>query len=403
MAYRAQATLRLANRDHAEALYWGEKAIALAEGFDDMFVLAMAHIAVGSAWLFLDYERGHSYLERRLKLEYENGSAIQIANLYAYLGASSVELYRFNQAERYLSEGIDFVADQGLDIFVRFMRAWLALSYIYLGRWNEADELINRLLQSQPGAAIRRIPTLVALGRLRARQGDPGAQVALEAALQLAIETGTLQHLGLVYAARAEAAWLVGDRQRTLEEARAVYDLAVSKRHPWFTAELAFWRWQAGDEVSPPDWAAKPFVLQMAGEWHAAADEWERLGCPFEQARALAAGDSHAQIAALQIYEQLGAQTAAEGLRRSLQGIGGLRLPRKPRASTRQNPFGLTHRQVEILALLIEGLSNADIAARLHISPKTTDHHVSAILTRMDVRTRQAAAALAKEHPSFNK
>ena len=57
---------------------------------------------------------------------------------------------------------------------------------------------------------------------------------------------GHLQRLGHVHAARAEAAWLAGDTERTLEEARAVYDLALEKRHLWFAGELAYWQWKAG-------------------------------------------------------------------------------------------------------------------------------------------------------------
>jgi hypothetical protein len=102
---------------------------------------------------------------------------------------------------------------------------------------------------------------LVALGRLRARRGDPGVYTALDEALDLAIGADNIQRLGPVYAARAEAAWLAGDHERTVQEARAVYDLAVSKQHPWMTGELAFWRTRAGDTVAPPDWIATPFAL----------------------------------------------------------------------------------------------------------------------------------------------
>jgi DNA-binding NarL/FixJ family response regulator len=148
---------------------------------------------------------------------------------------------------------------------------------------------------------------------------------------------------------------------------------------------------------------ARPFALQIRGDWRAAAAEWERLGCPYEQARALAGGDAGAQVAALGIFERLSAWTAADELRQTLRAAGTLHLPRKPRTATRQNPFGLTGRQVEILALLVEGLSNAEIAARLLISFKTVDHHVSAILNLLDVHTREAAAGLARQHPYFIK
>ncbi len=60
-----------------------------------------------------------------------------------------------------------------------------------------------------------------------------------------ALPGGHLQRLGHVHAARAEAAWLVGDTERALVEARAAYPLAVEKRHLWFAGELAYWQWKA--------------------------------------------------------------------------------------------------------------------------------------------------------------
>jgi DNA-binding NarL/FixJ family response regulator len=52
--------------------------------------------------------------------------------------------------------------------------------------------------------------------------------------------------------------------------------------------------------------------------------------------------------------------------------------------------------QQHVLALLADGLSNADIAARLVISPKTADHHVSATLAKLEVHSRSEAAAVAR-------
>ena len=55
----------------------------------------------------------------------------------------------------------------------------------------------------------------------------------------------------------------------------------------------------------------------------------------------------------------------------------------------------LTRRQLEILELLTNGLRNTEIAERLYLSPRTVDHHVSAILTKLNARSRTEAAQIA--------
>jgi DNA-binding NarL/FixJ family response regulator len=137
----------------------------------------------------------------------------------------------------------------------------------------------------------------------------------------------------------------------------------------------------------------------IEGDWRAAALEWERIGCPFERALALALaeGNEEAQLSALSIYDELGAQPAAKALRQTMrrQGIKGI--PRGPRPVTRANPEGLTAREMQVLELMVEGLSNADIARRLSVSAKTVDHHVSSVLSKLNVHTRQQAASLARK------
>jgi DNA-binding NarL/FixJ family response regulator len=70
---------------------------------------------------------------------------------------------------------------------------------------------------------------------------------------------------------------------------------------------------------------------------------------------------------------------------------------RSPRPSTRRNPALLTARELEVLSLVAQRLRNVEIAERLHLTEKTVDHHLSAILGKLGVRSRTEAAAAAAE------
>jgi DNA-binding CsgD family transcriptional regulator len=239
---------------------------------------------------------------------------------------------------------------------------------------------------------------LLILGKVRARRGDPGAATALDAARELIlVPGGEWLRIEQVAAARAEWRWLKGDIPGCLQEAEIASHPASESSGGWYSGEVAIWLWRGGGLSEAPIGIAAPYALEIAGEWQAAATEWERLGCPYEQALALADGDDTALLAALTILERLGAAPAAEIVRRRLRIAGVRGLPRGARPATRANPFGLTNRQLEILGLLAEGLHNAEIATRLSTTTKTVEHHVSAVLAKLDVRSRAEAIRLAYE------
>lgn len=132
----------------------------------------------------------------------------------------------------------------------------------------------------------------------------------------------------------------------------------------------------------------------MTGQWRAAAQEWEKIGCPYERAEALTHGDETARRAALDIFMALGAAPAADRTRSQLRASGVTDLPMRNRAAPSDVP--ITRRQREVLALVAEGLTNAQIAERLFISEKTVGHHVSAVLQRLQARSRTEAVAVAR-------
>ena len=137
-------------------------------------------------------------------------------------------------------------------------------------------------------------------------------------------------------------------------------------------------------------------MRSIGGDWRGAADAWSALGFPYETADALSeADDDGARLDALAGLDDLGAARAAWRLRRRLRDAGVRRIPRGPRPATRAGIAGLTPRQADVLALLEEGATNAEIARRLVIAPKTVDHHVSAVLAKLGVSSRREAAAAA--------
>lgn len=131
----------------------------------------------------------------------------------------------------------------------------------------------------------------------------------------------------------------------------------------------------------------------MAGRWRQAADIWEAIGCPYEVGLSLSEGSTEAMREAVEIFDSLGARPMAGRVRDRLRALGVRSIPRGPVRSTRENLAGLTNRQVEVLELIDDGLSNGEIADRLFISKKTVEHHVSAIYSKLGVDSRTEAAA----------
>ena len=397
MAYSNRAQLSMLADNTAEAVRWGELAFALAESLRDAETLVHALNNVGTALLTAQDDQGRVHLERSLQLALERGWEEHVARAYTNLACCAVMIRDYPQAKHFLQEGLVYCAEHDLDSWATYMEAWQARASFEQGNWDDAAQKATRVLERYRLPAAAKIPALVVLGWVRIRRGDPGSVALLDEARILALATGELQRIVPVAAVRAEAAWLRGNQEQCLAEARVGYDLALTHTYPWKLGELSLWMWRAGGLTKAPGPIAEPFARQIAGDWQGAAALWAQIGCPYEEALALADGDAAAMRNALALFERLGAQPALALVRRRLrqQGIAGI--PRGPRPSTRTNQAGLTTRQLEVLQLMAEGLSNAEIASRFFTSPKTVEHHVSAVLAKLGVHSRVQALSAAHQ------
>ena len=308
-------------------------------------------------------------------------------------------LFRFgalDELEACVEEGMPYVRERGFWSHAYGLELHRCAALMRRGRWEPAEAGLVALVDDVDDPGMLYAYSAPLLGRLLARRGEAGAAPMLAAAWGRALRQRLL--IGLAYAglASVERAWLVGDPASARRIAEVLEPRTRHAGAAPFRAELLRYLARIGLEAEPFDGCPEPWAAGLRGDWQAAAEGWEAAGDPYEQALELAeSGEPEPTLEAVRILDGLGA-TAAEIARDRLRTMG-TPVPRRPQAATRANPAGLTGRQLAVLGLVSEGMTNAEIADRLVVSVRTVDHHVAAVLGKLGVRSRREAAAAAHE------
>ena len=395
LASRAQVAMSDYDMEMAHDLASQAEDMARRLGRTDIISHALSTMSLTSLF---DSARMNKMYEDSIKAAQNAQSPVNLVRCYANGGVVNWYGLRFQDALDLCEKAISTAYETDTTEQIEFHRGYRAYNLERLGRWDEALEeaadVLSRPLESASPAIMLRL----AMARISIRRGESdGADEEADIIERLGLEEDR-RHVCDVAAFVAERAWLgLSDP----DAAQKVMDAALAEPiKPMLVEEL--WDWQRRLTPSRPVLESAdlhaPYRAAMAGDWEGSAEGWKKAEDPYHEALALADGSGPAVARSLEILDRLGAgkvrdQVLAQAKARDLM----VDQPVKSRQSTREHPAGLTKRQMDVLTLMNDGLSNAEIGERLFISPKTVDHHVSAILGKLEVSSRGEAAAFARD------
>jgi ATP/maltotriose-dependent transcriptional regulator MalT len=402
-------TLAYANRSfvlcmlgrYAEGGEAAARALELSEGPELQHVRPYALVQAGASRSLAGDGAGDRTLQDGIELAQAVGRHEYVPLGCAWISTGALRHLRPDEVERWSSFGIRYSEEHQLEVGLTTLRLLFHELAFRRGDQRTAVAALTELAADVDATSWGQSAACTLLGRLLARRGEQAAAFdLLSRGWRLAQQSGEPERIGRAGAGWYEWALLYDDpaARRWGDEAFA---LTQQSHNPLLLGEQLRLRLELdGAELGETDLDegrhVEPWLAGLRGRWREAAAAWASLGWPYEQARELAAsGEVAPMVEALAIYDRLGAERTAWHLRRRLRARGVERVPRGPVRDTKANPAGLTGRQLEVLELVVRGLTNAQIAEELVLSPRTVDHHVSAVLAKLGVPSRAAASEAA--------
>jgi len=393
MTFSNMSQLKMLSDQTVECIHWGEKAIRIAGELGDEEILSHAYNNVGSVQMRVPTyrQKGLDLLRRSLDIALRRHFHEHAARAYTNMASNAIQLKDYPLATTVLNDGIRYCEELELDSWRTYMLSWKARLLLDTGRWAEATATAEQLIRSETQASIVKILALIVIGTIRMRKGETDALPLLLEARTKAFEAMELQRVLAALTALLEYEWITG--QAILEKTAIEYVIGLISQGGTMreSSEFDYWLWKVRRSQIPWHEVHDSYRADDPAMAIKTAAAWEHLGCPYEQALFLFEGDEDAKRDAIAIVHRLGATAVYEKMKLGMRSEGIRSIPRGSRKSTRENPALLTERELGVLELLKEGLPNKEIGSRLYISAKTVDHHISAILSKLDVDSRSKA------------
>jgi len=389
------AQLAMLAEDGGQALRWGQRALELATSLGDESTRAHALVNIGCARMHMDPDDMAPLLDAHALAD-AVGEREDATRALGNLGYVLMTWGLPDPGRRYAEQALAYASGHEVHMYASYVTTLLAWMRLRSGDWDEAARITHGEIER--GITVVQLLAKTVLAELAVRRGDADAADRVADLAEHADRAAEPQRIMPAIELMTERALTEGEPMPTDWIERLADHLAANGAlGARYGVRLAGWAAVAGIEVEPDGRDAGPYAAMRRRDWRVAADSFGELGWVYDRALMLSLTDDEPALAeALQTARRLGAEPLTRRVMTRMRELG-MRVPRGPRTTTRANPAGLTARQLEVLTLIAEGLTNAEIAERLVVSQRTAEHHVAAVLAKLGTANRRDAARRAAE------